>query len=388
MLTKADEYPIHQTPEPIAFSGTDPNFYDRFFFNGYEKSGAGGYFAVAFGVYPHIGVMDGAFSTIRDGVQRSVFASRQFDGERMDTHAGPVSIEIVEPLRALRVRVAPNDFGIEADLVFRSLTPLIEEPRFIMRNGTRTLQDVTRMTQLGSWSGWISVDGVRQQVDPKDWRGCRDRSWGVRPLGSARAWTATQDEDATKAEALPKTRDAEGGFAQFFWLWAPLVFDDCGILYFVNENDKSVAWHTNAVVAPSGGPTDPYERMSRAAAAVRFASGTRWAAEAEIVLTPWHGPDRRIVLEPKFRFHMMGVGYAHPKWQHGMNKGPLDVGGEAIVLADIDPAAPLYQHIQSVCVARMIVPGEKDRIGAGTLEQLVLGPHDRYGFKNLLDLAP
>ncbi|MCZ6711093.1 MAG: hypothetical protein O7B25_12080, partial [Gammaproteobacteria bacterium] len=26
MLTKADDYPIHQTPEPIAYSGTDRNF--------------------------------------------------------------------------------------------------------------------------------------------------------------------------------------------------------------------------------------------------------------------------------------------------------------------------------------------------------------------------
>ncbi len=31
MLTKADDYPIHQTPEPIATSGTDRNFYDPLF---------------------------------------------------------------------------------------------------------------------------------------------------------------------------------------------------------------------------------------------------------------------------------------------------------------------------------------------------------------------
>ncbi|WP_293542506.1 hypothetical protein, partial [Phenylobacterium sp.] len=29
MLTKGDDFPIHQTPEPIAVSGTDRNFYDR-----------------------------------------------------------------------------------------------------------------------------------------------------------------------------------------------------------------------------------------------------------------------------------------------------------------------------------------------------------------------
>ena len=39
MLTKADDFPIHQTPEPIAYSGTDRNFYDRYFFNGYNPDG-------------------------------------------------------------------------------------------------------------------------------------------------------------------------------------------------------------------------------------------------------------------------------------------------------------------------------------------------------------
>jgi hypothetical protein len=30
MLTRGDDYPIHQTPEPIAYAGTDRNFYDRY----------------------------------------------------------------------------------------------------------------------------------------------------------------------------------------------------------------------------------------------------------------------------------------------------------------------------------------------------------------------
>ena len=46
MLTKADDYPVHQTPEPIAYAGTDRNFYDRFFFNGLSADGSV-FFAVA-----------------------------------------------------------------------------------------------------------------------------------------------------------------------------------------------------------------------------------------------------------------------------------------------------------------------------------------------------
>ena len=58
MLTAGDEYPIHQTPEPVAFSGSDRNFYDRFFFNGYSADGSV-FFAAAMGVYPHLNVIDG-----------------------------------------------------------------------------------------------------------------------------------------------------------------------------------------------------------------------------------------------------------------------------------------------------------------------------------------
>jgi hypothetical protein len=79
MLTRGDEYPIHQTPEPIAFSGTDRNFYDRFFFCGYHPDGAG-YFALAFGVYPHLNIADAHFSLVRDGVQHCLHTSSRWNG--------------------------------------------------------------------------------------------------------------------------------------------------------------------------------------------------------------------------------------------------------------------------------------------------------------------
>ena len=51
MLTKADDYPVHQTADPIAYTATsDRNFYDRYFFNGYARDGSV-YFAAALGLY-------------------------------------------------------------------------------------------------------------------------------------------------------------------------------------------------------------------------------------------------------------------------------------------------------------------------------------------------
>src|SRR5438105_2644773 len=53
MLTPFDDYPIHQSSEPIAHTVSgDRNHYDRYFFNGYDRDG-GCFFAAALGVYPN-----------------------------------------------------------------------------------------------------------------------------------------------------------------------------------------------------------------------------------------------------------------------------------------------------------------------------------------------
>src|SRR5947208_292576 len=146
MLSKADDYPLHQRPEPIAIAGTDRNFYDRYFFNGYTLDGSV-FFAAALGVYPHLNVMDAAFSVIRDGVQHNLRASRLLNMERMDTAVGPISVEVIEPLKSLRVRVGDNPHGIRADLLFTGRAGAVEEPRFTLRQGPRAVLDYTRLTQ-------------------------------------------------------------------------------------------------------------------------------------------------------------------------------------------------------------------------------------------------
>ena len=68
MLSAFDDYPIHQTGDPIAHTASgDLNHYDRYFFNGYTTDGAL-YFGAAMGLYPNRRVIDAAFSVVRDGV--------------------------------------------------------------------------------------------------------------------------------------------------------------------------------------------------------------------------------------------------------------------------------------------------------------------------------
>ena len=75
MLSAFDDYPIHQTGDPIAHTASgDLNHYDRYFFNGYTTDGSL-YFGAAMGLYPNRRVIDAAFSVVRDGLQVSVHAS-------------------------------------------------------------------------------------------------------------------------------------------------------------------------------------------------------------------------------------------------------------------------------------------------------------------------
>jgi hypothetical protein len=53
MITSFDDYCIHQTHEPVAQpSQSDRNFYDRYWFNGFDRDGAF-LFEIGFGLYPN-----------------------------------------------------------------------------------------------------------------------------------------------------------------------------------------------------------------------------------------------------------------------------------------------------------------------------------------------
>ena len=102
MLTPYDDFPIHQTADPVAHpSSADPNHYDRYFFNGFSRNGEI-FFGGAMAHYPNRGIIDGAFSLVVDGVQHSVFASGTMPLDRA-TEIGPIRVEVIQPLRQIRL---------------------------------------------------------------------------------------------------------------------------------------------------------------------------------------------------------------------------------------------------------------------------------------------
>jgi|TARA_Y100000310_G_scaffold288469_1_gene314098 hypothetical protein len=366
VITKGDEYPLHQTPEPIAYTGANRNFYDRFFFNGYCADGSV-FFAAAMGIYPYLNILDGAFSVVVDGVQHNVYASRVLHMERLDTHVGPISVEIRQPLRVLGLRCDDQEHGVKADLTFTARCEVQEEPRFTRRSGSQILMDSTRMTQNGCWSGWIEIQGRRFDINDAEYRGTRDRSWGIRGVG----------------ESDPQPNPEGGGMSQFYWLWAPLNFDDCATLYHLNDDAEGLAWNSNGVVIPLLEQGES-ERMARASSELTFYSGRRHAESARITFERRDGEHISIELTTQWNFYMRGIGYTHPEWRHGKYHGELATGYDEFVISDV-PATDL--HVQAFCQAKLSTP-EAELTGQGVLEQLIIGPHKPSGFKELLDMAP
>lgn len=369
MLTKGDDYPIHQTAEPVAVAGTDRNFYDRYFFNAQALDGSamlGG----AMGIYPHLNVIDAAVSLTDGETQHSVFGSRILAHERMDTHAGPISVTVEEPLQRLRLAIAPNATGIVADLVFTGRAPPIEEPRFTRRMGSRTLMDVTRLTQGIECNGWMEAAGIRHSVD--GWRGVRDRSWGVRPIGSP-------DAQPVVPMVAP----------QFFWLWTPLAFDDWLLFFHTNDDEHGRPWNRSALLVPANGNGAGGEtlHLESVAMELRWRKGTRQAEAARLTATTPAGEAVTVDYDFGPAFLMRGLGYGHPSRGHGMFQGPDVTAGETFALAGIDWGIPLNVHIQAQVAARLTIGAGPVLAGRGVFEQLAIGPHAPSDFTGLFDLA-
>jgi hypothetical protein len=371
VLSKFDDYAIHQTPEPIAHpASSDRNVYDRYWFNGYAADGEF-YFGIGMGLYPHRGILDCGFSIARGGEQHAFHGSRRAPNEPSDTTCGPFSIQIVEPMKSLRVRLEPNSTGIECDLEFIARTACVEEGRQTRRLGNRIFMDATRFAQYGKWQGTIKYDGKTLPIERERVYGTKDRSWGIRPVG------------APEMDGAPRME-----MPQFFFLWAPLQWKTRCTHFSTFEESDGRAWHQDGALIPAYEVPDDIpgvndaaiEYMARVEHKLEYNPGTRKARRAEIALVERSGTRHEISLETLLTFQMKGIGYQHPEWAHGHWKGELAIAGESWKSADIDPLAWENLHTQQVVRAKM-----GDEEGIGVLEQIAIGPHQPSGLQGFLD---
>lgn len=370
MLSPLDDFPIHQVPRPITTpASTDRHAYGRYWFGALHRAGE---FQIeaAFGRYANLGVTDCSLSIARNGEQHSFHASREAPLDPTDLTIGPFRLEVLEPMRRLRISVDDNETGIAADLTWRARTGSLLEDHTEMHSGARVMIDMARFIQFGTWSGTVTADGTTTTVDPDDVVGVRDRSWGIRPVGEPAPGRPTQHGPTC-------------------WLWAPIHFDvECRVIGWF-QHVGGEFWRADGHRIPVLDPVPPtieadhpdVFRTEPVGQDVEFEPGSRMIRRASFDVRTPTGVETMTV-ETLHRFHMRGLGYANPEWGHGVWHGDLEVGAEHWRFADLDPLDPFHQHVHHV--VRAEVGG---REGVGLLEQILYGPHSQFGFTEFLDAA-
>lgn len=360
MISSWDDYPVHQVAEPVRHAGTsDRNFYDRYYFN-LHGSSEELMMIMGMGQYPNLGVQD-AFAVVRRGDRHRVLRTSKELGDRADLSVGPIRIEVLEPLHKLRFIVESNEHGIEADLVWEGAIPAFEEPRQYIRKHGRVLFDTCRFAQTGTWEGSLRVGDDTFEVTRDRWKGTRDRSWGVRPVGEPEA---------------PGIRGGEGQMTGM-WNYSPMQFEDHSILYILNETDTGDRPLEEAVRIWNDPKREP-EWLGRPEWRHSMETGSRMVKRSTIVFPEAPGGPIEVSAEPLTHcFVAVGTGYGMENdWRHGMYQGPLVVQGLDM---SVDEISALGQYALVDHVARFEYDGN---VGFGLHEHGFFGAFEKAGMKD------
>lgn len=380
MLSKFDDYPIHQTAEPLFRTASSDRFtYDRYWYNAHAKDSSF-YFGLAMCRYPNLGILDCSLSIVADGEQHAFHGSRRAPDEPTDTSVGPFELKILEPMGRHQITIAANETGIECDLIFTPKTGAMQEGRQTLGNQRFVVMDATRLDQFGSWSGFIRYKGKEILVDANNTFGLKDRSWGIRPVGDA--YTGGAPLDAYQAN---------------HFMWLPIHWEnECTLAGWFEDGD-GYQWHTDQGVLPSyetldtiPGVVDPAMKMwnGKVVYDIDLQSGTRQANRGNFTMTDKSGDTMDISVEMTGMLHRMkGLGYQNAQWGHGKWHGELKIGSESWKVDDVDPLALENIHLQQVVIAKRTLPNGKVEIGHGVLEQMHMGRHAVLGFTDWFDGA-
>ncbi len=381
-LSPLDDYPVHQIAEPMRYAGpSDRNFYDRYYFNMHSCSDD--VFCIfGLGQYPNLGTTDAFFCVRRttpgaagSDMQRVVRSSRELGLDRMDTRVGPIRIEVLEGLKRLRVIVEPNDAGVAADITWTGSHHPTLEPRHFIRKHGRVTFDTQRLAQNGVWEGTLEVAGETLAVTPDRWWGSRDRSWGVRPVGE------------------PEAPGIQGSqMSTFYWNYAPVRFDEFSFIYICQEErDGTRVMETGELMWPDA-TGKPMELLGRPEHDLHFVPGTRIADRGVIRFPHAIGGPIEVDVEMRYPVYLgIGTGYgAEPGWRHGMYQGQALTEAVVVDLATPEAQAQKWGIIDSVGRFTVRAPARPEldgKVGHGLWEFMIIGPHDQYGFQELLDGA-
>ena len=148
---------------------------------------------------------------------------RKVDGDQDDFQVGPITIDVVEPLKKIRLVAAPSaQTPVSFDLTFTARTAPYQLRRGTMKAKYEIIWDQSHMFQSGIYNGSYTFQDKTFQIN--NWWGQRDHSWGVRAHARCP-----------------------------LWMWMPIQLDEGMLSVWHWEYPNGARVYTDGCFAPSNG---------------------------------------------------------------------------------------------------------------------------------------
>ena len=181
MLLRMDEYPYHQFTETFAgVHGSDPMWNDGHYVCGADQAGTVG-FTSNVRLYANNDVLDGFVCLRHGGRQYNIRVSRRLRSDMDHLGAGPLRIEIAEPLETVRLVLEPGDHGFAMDVLAHTTGVPYMGPIEVKRLDGRLLSERATYEISGELEGWVEVGGERVTLERSTAAMFRNHSWGNQP---------------------------------------------------------------------------------------------------------------------------------------------------------------------------------------------------------------
>ena len=217
MLADHDDLFVHQSQQALARPATtDMRFFERCYFNVHDKYGEFS-MCIGLGSYPNLNTMDGfAVGVTRtDPQQHNARFYRELHGDRTRLEVGALHLDVVEPMRRWRLRMDANPYDIDFELEMQGRFAPWDTRLHAEHEGVLVWDYVT-FVQAVTYRGRVRIGDRTFESD--DLAGCRDRSFGLRPVGG-----------------LPLPAGASSPFGSHYWL-NPQFEDSAYFVLYTEDN--------------------------------------------------------------------------------------------------------------------------------------------------------
>ena len=317
MLLGFDEYPYHQTTATFAgVGGSDPAWNDGHYICFCDLAGT---VAVTSNLrlYQNTDVLDGFVCVRHEGRQHNIRLSRRLRPDMDELRVGPLRLEIVEPLRAVRLVLEDNDLGIALDVTCHSVTRPHEDPAEVTRVDGRLVGERITYEVTGKCAGWVRIGDTRVELHAATDSFFRNHSWGYQAgRGGPRLYGAP----SAAKKRLPGVRQ-----------WVLFDMPDHGGYYFLDPSGRKASGQGAIMLA------DRVVAVTAVEHDLDFYDGGRRLRGGKFGLTDAEGVERSYEVADLGWVYNQGGGYFggfDDGLGQGVYRGELHVEGETWDVSD------------------------------------------------------